>query len=117
MYSIHYIFYVSNVSSGLLLQCFSCKVVIFADYSIHRYALLSFSVFSLSYYMYFTFKTFPLDSLEVKTYLLCLFLCPAVLMFYCCNRDNGASTKRPLLRTLLPYITVLVCVIPCIIYS
>ncbi len=29
----------------------------------------------------------------------------------------GASTKRPLLRTSLPYITVLVCVIPCIIYS
>ncbi len=29
----------------------------------------------------------------------------------------GASTKRPLLRTLLPYITVLVCVLPCIIYS
>jgi hypothetical protein len=32
-------------------------------------------------------------------------------------RHTGASTKRPLLRTLLPYITVLVCVIPCIIYS
>ncbi len=30
---------------------------------------------------------------------------------------GGASTKRPLLRTLLPYITVLVCVLPCIIYS
>ncbi len=30
---------------------------------------------------------------------------------------SGASTKRPLLRTLLPFITVLVCVIPCIIYS
>jgi len=29
----------------------------------------------------------------------------------------GASTKRPILRTTLPYITVLVCVIPCIIYS
>ncbi len=29
----------------------------------------------------------------------------------------GASTKRPLLRTFLPYITVLVRVIPCIIYS
>jgi hypothetical protein len=29
----------------------------------------------------------------------------------------GASTKCPLLRTSLPYITVLVCVIPCIIYS
>ncbi len=28
-----------------------------------------------------------------------------------------ASTKRPLMRTSLPYITVLVCVIPCIIYS
>jgi hypothetical protein len=31
--------------------------------------------------------------------------------------QSGASTKRPLLRTLLPYITVLVCVLPCIIYS
>ncbi len=31
--------------------------------------------------------------------------------------SRGASTKRPLLRTLLPYITVLVCVLPCIIYS
>ncbi len=30
---------------------------------------------------------------------------------------KGASTKRPILRTTLPYITVLVCVIPCIIYS
>ncbi len=35
----------------------------------------------------------------------------------CWGRENGASTKRPLLRTLLPYITVLVCVIPCIIFS
>ncbi len=30
---------------------------------------------------------------------------------------KGASTKRPSLRTSLPYITVLVYVIPCIIYS
>jgi hypothetical protein len=30
---------------------------------------------------------------------------------------NGASTKRPLLRTFLPYVTDLVCGIPCIIYS
>ncbi len=30
---------------------------------------------------------------------------------------SGASTKRPLLRTSLPYIIVLVCIIPCIIYS
>ncbi len=33
------------------------------------------------------------------------------------GRCLGASTKRPLLRTFLPYITVLVCVIPCIICS
>ncbi len=31
--------------------------------------------------------------------------------------NSGASTKRPLLRTSLPFITVLVCIIPCIIYS
>jgi len=31
--------------------------------------------------------------------------------------SRSASTKRPLLRTFLPYITVLVSVIPCIIYS
>ena len=33
------------------------------------------------------------------------------------TKKPGASTKRPILRTTLPYITGLVCVIPCIIYS
>jgi hypothetical protein len=37
-----------------------------------------------------------LDSLEVKTYLLCLFLCLAVLMFYCCNRDNPMHARHTL---------------------
>ncbi len=43
--------------------------------------------------------------------------CYSVWIHACTPVLIGASTKRPILRTTLPYITVLVCVIPCIIYS